>query len=224
MLASRAPELPRVPQRARRRAGLEHGDDPCSRRWSDRQGRLPGRRDGQAGRPAAGDRPRPFQAALDQAAAKKALDEALLANSKRDIERYSKVGTLAVSQQQIDTQAALVNQQEAQSNPTRPSTTRRCSSATRRSSRRLPAPGIPPCRPRQHRARRRPAGRRGHHPDPADRGHIHCARGGIAAINVALKGGPLPVTALTSDGKQELDKARSRSSTTRWTSRPARFA
>ena len=46
--------------------------------------------------------------------AKKALDEALLANSKRDLERYTKVGTLAVSQQQIDTQHALVEQQEAQ--------------------------------------------------------------------------------------------------------------
>ena len=50
----------------------------------------------------------------DQAVAKKALDEALLANSKRDLERYTKVGTLAVSQQQIDTQYALVAQQEAQ--------------------------------------------------------------------------------------------------------------
>ena len=60
--------------------------------------------------------PRPFQAILDQAIAKKALDEALLANSKRDLERYRTVGTLAVSQQQIDTQAALVKQQEAQIN------------------------------------------------------------------------------------------------------------
>jgi multidrug efflux system membrane fusion protein len=59
---------------------------------------------------------RPYQAALDQVVAKKALDEALLANSKRDLERYSNVGTLAVSQQQIDTQAALVKQQEAQVN------------------------------------------------------------------------------------------------------------
>ena len=57
--------------------------------------------------------PRPFQAALDQAVAKKALDETILANSKRDLERYNKVGTLAVSQQQIDTQAALVKQQES---------------------------------------------------------------------------------------------------------------
>ena len=51
-----------------------------------------------------------YQAQLDQAAAKKALDEALLANSKLDLERFLKVGTLAISQQQIDTQRALVKQ------------------------------------------------------------------------------------------------------------------
>jgi multidrug efflux system membrane fusion protein len=55
-----------------------------------------------------------YQAALDQAVAKKALDEALLANTKRDLARYEKVGTLAVSQQQIDTQKALIAQQQAQ--------------------------------------------------------------------------------------------------------------
>lgn len=58
--------------------------------------------------------PATYQAALDQAVAKKALDEALLANQKHDLERYEKVGTLAESQQQIDTQRALVRQQEAQ--------------------------------------------------------------------------------------------------------------
>jgi multidrug efflux system membrane fusion protein len=55
-----------------------------------------------------------YQAALDQAVAKKALDEALLANTKHDLARYEKVGTLAVSQQQIDTQRALIAQQQAQ--------------------------------------------------------------------------------------------------------------
>jgi multidrug efflux system membrane fusion protein len=55
-----------------------------------------------------------YKAQLDQAAAKKALDEALLANSRRDLERYEKVGTLAITQQQIDTQRALIAQQEAQ--------------------------------------------------------------------------------------------------------------
>ncbi len=58
--------------------------------------------------------PATYQAQLDQAIAKKALDEALLANTKHDLERYQKVGTLAVSQQQIDTQVALIKQQEAQ--------------------------------------------------------------------------------------------------------------
>ncbi len=55
-----------------------------------------------------------YQASLDQATAKKALDEAILANTKHDLERFEKVGTLAVTQQQIDTQKALIAQQEAQ--------------------------------------------------------------------------------------------------------------
>jgi membrane fusion protein, multidrug efflux system len=55
--------------------------------------------------------PRPFQAALDQAVAKKAQDEANLANAKLDLARYS---TLAkqdfATKQQLDTQNALVLQ------------------------------------------------------------------------------------------------------------------
>jgi len=58
--------------------------------------------------------PATYKAQLDQSRAKKSLDEALLANTKRDLERYEKVGTLAESQQQIDTQRALVQQQQAQ--------------------------------------------------------------------------------------------------------------
>ena len=54
------------------------------------------------------------QAQLDQVAAKKALDDALLANSIRDLDRDIKVGTLGVTQQVIDTQKALVAQQKAQ--------------------------------------------------------------------------------------------------------------
>jgi multidrug efflux system membrane fusion protein len=54
---------------------------------------------------------RPFQAALDQAVAKKAQDEATLANAKLDLARYS---TLAkqdfATKQQLDTQNALVLQ------------------------------------------------------------------------------------------------------------------
>lgn len=57
--------------------------------------------------------PRPFQAALDQATAKKTQDEANLANMRRDLQRFEKAGTLATTQQQIDTQRSLVTQQEA---------------------------------------------------------------------------------------------------------------
>ncbi|MBS0232125.1 MAG: efflux RND transporter periplasmic adaptor subunit [Proteobacteria bacterium] len=56
--------------------------------------------------------PRPFQATLDQAVAKKGQDEANLTNMKRDLERFEKTGTLATTQQQIDTQRSAVKQQE----------------------------------------------------------------------------------------------------------------
>lgn len=59
--------------------------------------------------------PRPYQAALDQAQAKKAQDEANLRNAELDLERFS---TLAksdfASRQQLDTQQAMVNQLTAQ--------------------------------------------------------------------------------------------------------------
>jgi len=55
--------------------------------------------------------PRPFQATLDAALAKKNQDEATLANAKLDLARYT---TLAkqnfATQQQVDTQNSLVNQ------------------------------------------------------------------------------------------------------------------
>ena len=57
--------------------------------------------------------PRPFQAALDLAKATKAKDQAQLENAKLDLQRYRKGGPLANTQQQIDTQAALVQQFEA---------------------------------------------------------------------------------------------------------------
>ncbi|HTV46076.1 MAG TPA: efflux RND transporter periplasmic adaptor subunit [Stellaceae bacterium] len=59
--------------------------------------------------------PRPFQAALDQAVAKKQQDEANLANAKLDLARYSTlVKQSFASQQQFDTQSSLVNQLIAQ--------------------------------------------------------------------------------------------------------------
>ena len=57
--------------------------------------------------------PRPFQASLDLAQATKSKDQAQLENAKLDLQRYQKAGPLANTQQQIDTQAALVRQLEA---------------------------------------------------------------------------------------------------------------
>jgi len=59
--------------------------------------------------------PATYQALYDQAVAKKAQDEATLANAKLDLERYLRLAaTNAVNKQQLDTQRALVAQLEAQ--------------------------------------------------------------------------------------------------------------
>ncbi|QUS39411.1 efflux RND transporter periplasmic adaptor subunit [Tardiphaga alba] len=57
--------------------------------------------------------PRPFQAALDQAKAKKQQDEANLANANLDLQRYTKLGEFA-TKQQTDTQRSTVQQLTAQ--------------------------------------------------------------------------------------------------------------
>ena len=59
--------------------------------------------------------PTTYQAAFDQTVAKKAQDEAQLANARLDLDRYTKLmATNAVNKQQLDTQRALVTQLEAQ--------------------------------------------------------------------------------------------------------------
>ncbi|MEJ2376210.1 MAG: efflux RND transporter periplasmic adaptor subunit [Pseudolabrys sp.] len=56
-----------------------------------------------------------YKAALDQALAKKAQDEAQLANAKNDLARYEKLArSNAINKQQADTQKALVAQYAAQ--------------------------------------------------------------------------------------------------------------
>lgn len=57
--------------------------------------------------------PRPFQATLDQAKAKKAQDEANLANAKLDLSRSVRLGEFA-TKQQTDTQRSTVQQLTAQ--------------------------------------------------------------------------------------------------------------
>lgn len=58
--------------------------------------------------------PRPYQAQLDQAVAKKAQDEAQLANAKLDLQRYSSLARQDfASRQQVDTQKMQVDQTTA---------------------------------------------------------------------------------------------------------------
>jgi multidrug efflux system membrane fusion protein len=57
--------------------------------------------------------PRPYQAALDQAKAKKEQDEANLANINLDLQRFIKLGEFA-TKQQLDTQRSSVQQLTAQ--------------------------------------------------------------------------------------------------------------
>ncbi len=58
--------------------------------------------------------PSTYQAQLDQATAKKVLDEAELANAQRDLERYTKLGANIIAQKTIDTQLATVEKLTAQ--------------------------------------------------------------------------------------------------------------
>jgi multidrug efflux system membrane fusion protein len=59
--------------------------------------------------------PTTYQAQLDQAVAKKAQDEATLANARLDLERYTRLAaTNSITKQQADTQRATVAQLEAQ--------------------------------------------------------------------------------------------------------------
>jgi membrane fusion protein, multidrug efflux system len=152
--------------------------------------------------------PRPFQAALDQAVAAKSKDQAQLANAKRDLERYV---TLApqdfTSQQTLETQRALVAQLEAQVNGDQAvidNARTQLDYTTIRS----------PIR-----------GRTGiRMVDPGN--NVHAAAGtgivvvtqlqpisviftlpeeALLAVNAAMAAGPLPVTALSRDGKTVLD-------------------
>ncbi|HEY5226784.1 MAG TPA: efflux RND transporter periplasmic adaptor subunit [Methylovirgula sp.] len=60
-------------------------------------------------------KPELYQAQLDQAVAKKAQDEATLANARLDLTRYTNLAkTKAATTQQLDTQRATVAQDEAQ--------------------------------------------------------------------------------------------------------------
>jgi multidrug efflux system membrane fusion protein len=58
--------------------------------------------------------PSTYQAQLDQTIAKKALDEAELVNARRDLDRYSQLGSDIIARKTVDTQRALVEKLTAQ--------------------------------------------------------------------------------------------------------------
>ena len=162
--------------------------------------------------------PRPFQAALEKAQAKKAQDEANLKNAQLDLERYSALAKQDyASRQQLDTQQAKVDQLTAQIKGDQASIDNaRPNSATPRS--RSPLTG-------KTGFRLIDPGNIVHATDQtgivtivklaADLGRLHRAGRKVGRINKALAAGTVPVIALSSDGTKRSAQAISRWSTTR---------
>ena len=122
--------------------------------------------------------PRPYQAALDQANAKKTQDEASLRNAQLNLERFT---TLAkqdfATRQQLDTQQATVEQLTAQIQGDQ-GVIDNAQDAARLHDHPLAARrprGLPHGRPRQHRPRGRHHRHRLYRPHAADLGRAHGA-------------------------------------------------
>jgi multidrug efflux system membrane fusion protein len=152
--------------------------------------------------------PRPTQAALDQAIATQARDAANLAGAQRDMDRYQAlIPQNLVSRQQLDTQRALVEQLQAQVQVDKAAID---NARTQLDYTRITAPF---------------AGRTGlRMVDPGNIVHAADTRGivvvtqmqpiaiiftlpedALQSINQALAAGPVPVTALSRDGKTAFD-------------------
>ena len=124
--------------------------------------------------------PRPYQAALDQALAKKAQDEATLKNAQLDLKRYTTLEKEdSASRQQLDTQQALVDQLTA-SDQGGSGRNRQRPDAIELHDHPL-SPGredqLPSDRSRQHRPRERQHRHRDDRQAATDLGRIHGARG-----------------------------------------------
>ena len=104
-----------LPHRHRHRRGARQRDREAARRRPARQVGFTEGQDVKAGQLLAQIDPRTLQAQLAQAQAQKARkDEATLANARVDLQRYTTlIAQDAATQQQLDTQKALVGQLEA---------------------------------------------------------------------------------------------------------------
>ena len=135
-----------------------------------------------------------YQAQYDQALAKKAQDEAQLANASNDLERYQKLVAInAINKQQADTQKALVAQYSAlvQADKAAIENVQATLSYTTITAPISGRTGILPGRRRQLRARfRQRIGHRHHYRDQADRGLVQSAAAGPDAGERGLRQGP----------------------------------
>ena len=153
--------------------------------------------------------PATYQAQLDQALAKKAQNEALLENAKRDLERYARLAeTNSVTKQQADTQRSAVAQLEAQLKSDQAAIDSARAYARlhhyRRADRRANR------HPRRRRGQHRQAVRRQRHRQHlADRAHRRRLQRAAAATAPAStrrgRRAPLPVEAMDADNKAAID-------------------
>ena len=166
--------------------------------------------------------PATYQAQLDQAVAKKALDEVAARQRRRDLERYTKLGGNIVAEKTIDTQRALVDQFEAQ--------IKADDAAIANAKAFLDYTTI--VSPLDGRTGIRMVDE-GNLVRASDAGIVVITeirpisvlftlpQQQLAAVNKALAKGALTVDALDTGGRTALDRARCRWSTTRSTRRPA---
>jgi multidrug efflux system membrane fusion protein len=104
----------RLSDRPRHRAGLLHRGDPFAGGWKAAGGVFTEGQNVKKGDLLARIDPRLYQAALDQANAKRAQDEALLHSAQKDLDRFKTLALKAIeSQQNVDRQQGTVDQLKA---------------------------------------------------------------------------------------------------------------